>query len=193
MTLITSAKSPLPREGTYSQVPGLGCGHLWEAIILPTTVGMARSPCVNPREEIKVISHLPERVARPDVFLDTSCHQGSRRYCILPRVSIPPPQSWYASENFYKRKKLDKTVFGWVEKMRQPLWIDVWPGKKPLWFLWERKMQWGNRTLKKKKRLWEGWSGSVLGTQVWRDHRAALVTETRGSGQWYWTTYAGKR
>lgn len=35
--------------------------------------------------------------------------------------------------------------------MRQPLWIDVWPGKKPLWFLWERKMQWGNRTLKKKK------------------------------------------
>lgn len=60
-----------------------------------------------------------------------------------------------------ERRKLGKIVFEWVEKMWHFFWIDVWPGKKLWWFLWEKEMQcsWDDTTLKKKKkkRLWEGW------------------------------------
>ena len=38
LTLITSAKVFLLRKVTYPQVPGIGHGHLWGAIILPTTM-----------------------------------------------------------------------------------------------------------------------------------------------------------
>lgn len=54
-----------------------------------------------------------------------------------------------ATKDFCKRRKLGKTVFGWVEKMRHPFWIDVWPRKKLWWFLWEKEVQcfWDDRTL----------------------------------------------
>jgi hypothetical protein len=35
--LITSAKTLLPCKATWSQLFGLGCGHLWGVIILPPT------------------------------------------------------------------------------------------------------------------------------------------------------------
>lgn len=38
LNLITSANSPLPYEVMYSQVGGLGWGHMGRGIIQPTTV-----------------------------------------------------------------------------------------------------------------------------------------------------------
>lgn len=45
-----------------------------------------------------------------------------------------------ATKDFCKRRKLGKTVFGWVEKIRHPFWIDVWPRKKLWWLLWEKEV-----------------------------------------------------
>lgn len=56
-------------------------------------------------------------------------------------------------------------------------------GKKLWWFLWEKKMwcSWDGRTFEKKiERFQKGQSGSVLGIQVWSDHRAAHLDECAG-------------
>lgn len=90
-----------------------------------------------------------------------------------------------------KRRKLGKAVFGWVEKMRHPFWIKVWPGKKLWWFLWEKKMQCsGDDTTfgKKKKRRWEGQSG--LATVSPRDTGVEWPQHLQMNA-WTWTAGIG--
>lgn len=96
-----------------------------------------------------------------------------------------------------KRRKLGKAVFGWVEKMRHPFWIKVWPGKKLWWFLWEKKMQCSgdDTTFGKKKKKALG--GIVrVGHGQSSGHRCgmatALANERMDLDSWYWAPCAGK-